>query len=236
MHGGLAYNPNRALAELLAKLWDRNGRVQVKGFYDDVVETTEEDLEKFSFRFDKKDYAKEFDIHALGGERDRTPFEANCFRPTVEINGMYGGYLGAGVKTVIPAHATAKLTCRLVPNQDPEKIGRQLSEFLKQHVEPGMKVKIDLHPGEPAFRGNPNSDLAKAVALAATEVCGKQCENTLSGGSIPIIAKIMKASGAEVVGMGYGLPEDNIHAPNESFDMGRFEKGLLTVARTLELL
>jgi acetylornithine deacetylase/succinyl-diaminopimelate desuccinylase-like protein len=236
MHGGLAYNPNRALAELLAKLWDRKGHVQVKGFYDDVLEITENDLKKFSFRFDKREYGEEFGIHALGGEKERTPFEANCFRPTLEINGMHGGYLGAGVKTVIPAHAVAKITCRLVPNQDPEKIGRQLADFLKQNAEPGMKVKVDLLGGERAFRGNPDSPLAKAVAMAATEVCGKKCENTLSGGSIPIIAKIIEATRADVVGMGYGLPEDNIHAPNESFDMKRFEKGFLTVARTLELL
>jgi len=236
LHGGLAYNPNRALAELLAKLWDQNGRVQVKGFYDDVLETTEDDFKKFAFRFDKMDYSKEFGIEALGGEKDRTPLEANCLRPTIEINGMYGGYIGAGIKTVIPAHATAKLTCRLVPNQDPKKIGKQIAEFLKKHVVPGMKIKIDLNEGEPAFRGNPDSLLAKAVSLAATEVCSKKCENTLSGGSIPIIAKMIEASGAEVVGMGYGLPEDNIHAPNESFDMGRFEKGFLTVARALELL
>ncbi len=236
LHGGLAYNPNRALAELLSKLWDSNGRVQVHGFYDDVVETTPEDLKKFAFRFDKKDYGKEFGIEAFGGERDRTPFEANCFRPTVEINGMFGGYTGAGVKTVIPAHATAKLTCRLVPNQDPKRIGREISEFLKKNVVPGMKIKIVLHDGEPAFRGNPDSPLAKAVSLAATEVCSKKCENTLSGGSIPIIAKLAEAAGAEVVGMGYGLAEDNIHAPNESFDMGRFEKGFLTVARAFELL
>jgi acetylornithine deacetylase/succinyl-diaminopimelate desuccinylase-like protein len=236
MHGGLAYNPNRALAELLAKLWDPKGHVQVKGFYDDVLDTTPEDLKKFAFRFDPKEYGKEFGIHALGGERDRTPLEANCLRPTIEINGMFGGYTGAGVKTVIPAHAKAKLTCRLVPNQDPHRIGQQVADFFKKNVTPGMKIEIEIHEGEPAFRGSPHSKLAKAVSLASTEVCNKQCENILSGGSIPIIAKIIEATGSEVVGMGYGLPEDNIHAPNESFDMGRFEKGFLTVARTLELL
>ncbi len=236
LHGGLAYNPNRALAELLAKLWNPEGRVQVKGFYDDVVESTPEDLEKFAFRFDPKEYGKEFGIEALGGEKDRTPLEKNCMRPTIEINGMFGGYTGAGVKTVIPAQAKVKLTCRLVPNQDPHKVGRQIVDFLKKHVTPGIKIEVEVYEGEPAFRGNPDSQLAKAVSLAATEVCGKQCENILSGGSIPIIAKIIEATGAEVVGMGYGLPEDNIHAPNESFDMGRFEKGFLTVARTLELL
>ncbi len=236
LHGGLAYNPNRALAELLSKLWDADGRVQVKGFYDDVIEATKDDLKKYSFRFDMDKYSKEFGIHARGGEKDRTPFEANCLRPTIEINGMFGGYTGAGVKTVIPAHATAKLTCRLVPNQDPKKIAKQVSEFLKKNVLPGMKLEIHIHDGEPAFRGNPDSRLAQAVSLASSEVCSKKCENTLSGGSIPIIAKMIEAIGAEAVGMGYGLPDDDIHAPNENFDMVRFEKGFLTVARTFELL
>ena len=162
--------------------------------------------------------------------------EANCFRPTLEINGISGGYAGAGFKTVIPAKTTAKISCRLVPNQDPEKIGRHLSEFLQKNAVAGMKVEVHVHHGDFAFRGNPHSQLAKAVAMASTEVTGKKCENVLSGASIPIVADLVKKTGAEVVGMGYSLPEDNIHAPNESFDLERIEKGLLTVARTIELL
>lgn len=231
MYGGLAYNPNRALAELLAKLWDEKGRVQVPGFYDDCVELTQEEQKQYAFRFEDEEA-----VGPRGGEKDRSAMEANCFRPTLEINGMFGGYTGAGMKTVIPAMAKAKITCRLVPNQDPVKIDQMVAAFLKKHAEPGMEVAVELHDGERAFRGRPDSNLAKAVSIASTEVCEKQCVNIVSGGSIPIVAQLLQALKCDVVGMGYGLPSDDIHAPNENFDMDRFEKGFLTIARTLELL
>jgi acetylornithine deacetylase/succinyl-diaminopimelate desuccinylase-like protein len=235
-HGGMAYNPNRALVELLAKVWDKEGRIQIHGFYDDVQELSDEERRLFSFHYDKESYSKEFGIDAIGGERGRTLSDNNGFRPTFEINGMTGGYTGKGVKTVIPAHASAKITCRLVPRQDPDRIFQLVSDFLKKHVEPGMKIQITNYGGEPSFRGNPTCELAKAVALASSESTGKPCKNIVSGGSIPIIAKMEKLLGVEVVGMGYELPTDNIHAPNEYFEFSRFEKGFLTVGRALELL
>ncbi len=236
LHGGMAYNPNRAMAELLSKVWDKNGRIQIPGFYDDVVEVSEEDRRLFSFRYEKESYSKEFGIDAIGGERERTLADNNGLRPTFEINGMTGGYTGTGFKTVIPAHATAKISCRLVPNQNPHKIFEQVSSFLKKHVEPGMKIQITNLGGEAAYRGTPDSDLAKAIALAAAEVTGRPCKNILSGGSIPIVAAMVKTLGVDVVGMGYGLATDDIHAPNEHFQFSRFEKGFLTVGRALELL
>lgn len=236
IHGGLAYNPNKALAQLLAKIWDEKGTVQIPGFYDDAVHVSPEQMKEFAFGFDQKKYSEEFGIEAFGWEKGRSPIEGNYFRPTLEINGISGGYAGPGLKTVIPAHASAKISCRLVPNQDPHKIGKQIADFFKKHAVPGMKVEVKLHGGEEAFRGKADSELAKAVSLAAEEVTGKNCKKVLSGASIPIVAQLMKAAGAEVVGMGYGLAEDNIHAPNEHFDWERLEKGFLTVARTLELL
>lgn len=233
VHGGMAYNPNRALAELLAQLWDENGHVQVDGFYDDVIDSKKTG---FSFRFTPEKYRKEFGIEALGGEKGRTMEEANCFRPTLEINGICGGYTGAGIKTVIPAKATAKLSCRLVPNQDPGKVANAVAAFLKKRAVKGMRIEVQIYPGAHAFRGHPNSKLAEAVSQAAQEASGAACKKVLSGASIPIIADLVKATGAEVVGMGYGLPEDNIHAPNECFDWDRLEKGFLTVARAIELL
>lgn len=233
LHGGMAYNPNRALVELLAELWDANGRVQVEGFYDGVSEKKETG---FTFRFDKEKYFKEFGIAALGGEKGRSMEEANCFRPTLEINGLVGGYTGAGIKTVIPAKATAKISCRLVPGQDPDKVSHAVAAFLKKRAVHGMQVDVQLYAGSAAFRGNPDSKLAQAVAQAAEEASSAPCKKVLSGASIPIVSELVKATGAEVVGMGYGLPEDNIHAPNECFDWGRLEKGFLTVARTFELL
>lgn len=234
--GGIAYNPNRALSEMLSKLYHPDGRVAVDGFYDDVKEPTEFEKKTFSLNFDQKYYAKQFGITAFGGEQGRTISESNLFRPVLEINGIGGGYTGSGFKTVIPAKAIAKISCRLVPGQDPKKIGRCISEFLHRHCAKGMKLEVAVQSGAAAYRANPQSALANAVAAASEEVMGEKCLKELSGASVPIVGALSKAAGAEVVGMGYGLPTDQIHAPNEHFDMKRFEQGFLTVARTLELL
>ncbi len=236
MYGGIAYNPNRALVELLAKLWDSDGRVQIPGFYDGVEGPTAEDLKSFEKRHEKEYYTQNFGIEAFGGEKGKSLHEANCFRPTLEINGIVGGYTGAGIKTVIPASAHAKITCRLVPGQDPVKITNSIVEFLKRHAMKGMKVEITTHKGEAAFRSKADSKLSKAVAEAATEVTGNRCRFLTSGASIPVIPNLMRACGAPATGMGYGLDNDAIHAPNEHFDMHRFEQGFLTVGRALSLL
>ena len=236
LYGGIAYNPNRALVELLAKLWDREGRVQIPGFYDGVVEPTEDELKMFECRYARPYYTQHFGIEAFGGEKGRSLHEANCFRPTLELNGIVGGYIGAGIKTVIPASAHAKITCRLVPGQDPEKITLSIAEFLKAHAAKGMKLEIVRHKGDPAFRGKPDSKLSLAIAEASEEITKNKCRFLVTGGSIPVVPELMRASGAEVVGMGYGLIDDAIHAPNERFDMRRFEQGFLTVGRALALL
>lgn len=236
IHGGLAYNPNRALAELMAKMWDEEGRVAIDGFYDDVVKTTEGELEAFAYPMELESYKHEFGIEAIGGQKGLSMVENNCFMPTLEINGMSGGYTGQGFKTVIPAKAVAKISVRLVPHQDPEKVAQLIERFLKRHLVKGMKMDIAYLGGEPAFRGSFDSDLAKAVRRASEEVTGKECKNMLCSASIPIVAKILREIEMDVVGMGYGLNSDDIHAPNEHFDMIRFHKGFLTVARSLELL
>lgn len=234
-YGGVAYNPNRALVELLSKLWDEKGRVTVPGFYDDVVEPSKDDLKKLTYGFNQKNLSK-LGIEAIGGEKDRTMQDANWIRPTLEINGICGGYTGAGMKTVIPAQANAKITCRLVLNQNPDKICNAIADFLKKHAVKGMKVKVDIHGGISAYRAEASSSLAKAIAQASTEVVKKKCAHMLSGGSIPIAAELQRILKTQVVGMGYGLPTDDIHAPNEHFDMQRFEKGFLTIARAIELI
>jgi acetylornithine deacetylase/succinyl-diaminopimelate desuccinylase-like protein len=236
MYGGIAYNPNRALIELLARLWDAEGRVQVPGFYEGITDPTAEELNTFEKRHEKDYYTRHFGIEAFGGEKGKSLHEANCFRPTLEINGIVGGYTGAGIKTVIPASSHAKITGRLVPGQDPQKITTSIAEFLKRHAVPGMKVEIKTHKGEPAFRSKADSKLAKAVAAAAEEVTGNRCRFLTSGASIPIIPDLMRSSGASATGMGYGLDGDAIHAPNEHFDMHRFEQGFLTVGRALSLI
>lgn len=236
IHGGTAYNPNRALAELLAKIWDEEGRVQVEGFYDDVLEPEESEKKLYAARYDEKSYRKEFGIDAIGGEKGFSLSEKTGLRPTLEINGMSGGYTGKGFKTVIPAEAKAKISCRLVANQDPEKIAKNVSAFLKKNVKSGIHIEVKLLGADKAFRGKADSPLAKAVIAASTEVMGKPCQRMLGGGSIPIVANMCDLLDLEVVGMGQGLPTDQIHAPNEHFDFKRFEYGFLTFARTLELL
>lgn len=236
MHGGMAYNPNRALVEVLSKAVDENGRIQIKGFYDDVEELTSEEKSLFAFAHKKDLYTKEFGVEAFGGEKDKSLAENNGLRPTFEINGISGGYAGTGFKTVIPAIAQAKISCRLVPNQDPKKIVQGIETFFKENTAKGIKVEVHYHGVEKAFRCSPNTKIAKAISLASTEVCGKTCKNIVSGGSIPIIAQLREVLGVEVAGMGYGLPSDNIHAPNEHFDFVRFEKGFLTVATAVEKL
>jgi acetylornithine deacetylase/succinyl-diaminopimelate desuccinylase-like protein len=229
--GGIAYNPNRAMVELLSKLWDENGSVAVPGFYDDTVDPTPEDLQNFPFSMNKEELKKEFGIEAFGNEKQRSLKEANWFRPTLDINGLSGGYAGLGSKTVIPSRSVAKITCRLIIHQDPEKISKAIGKFLESKVQPGMKIEVVHQGGIGAYRCSSDVPLAKAVAKAASEVTGKKSSYVLSGASIPIGAEFVRNLGVPVIGMGYGLPGDNIHAPNEHFDMRRFEQGFLTVAR-----
>jgi acetylornithine deacetylase/succinyl-diaminopimelate desuccinylase-like protein len=237
VHGGLAYNPIHALTEILAKLRDENGRIAVPGFYDDVVQPAEEDLKSLSMCFDHISYEKDFGIQATGGEQDLSPRERNWLRPTIEINGICGGYTGKGAKTVIASRAFAKLSCRLVPNQDPQRIPQLIAKFLKDNAPPGIKIDVKIDAGGgPAVRAKASSPAAQAFAKSLEEVYGVPCQFILEGASIPIVASLTKVSGAEVVMLGLGLITDKIHSPNEHFGVDRLEKGAIMFARGIELL
>lgn len=235
-HGGIAFNPNRALASLLAKLWDEDGKITIDGFYDDVSELSHSDKNKLTMEFDHEKYSKEFGVKAFSGEKGCSTSESNWIRPTLEINGMTGGYTGEGFKTVIPAKASAKISCRLVPNQDPRKIEAQIQTFFEKNIEPGIEISINFLDGARAARGSFDSKIARAVSDSMSEVFGKKTVSILSGGSIPVVADLAKETNSELLLMGLGVPSDNIHAPNEHFGLDRFEKGFLTVAKTVELL
>jgi acetylornithine deacetylase/succinyl-diaminopimelate desuccinylase-like protein len=236
MTGGLAYNPNRALSEILSKLHDENGRVTIPGFYDAVEEITPEEKKEISFEFDRDRFQKMFGFMPSGMEKSVAPNEACWLRPTLEINGMWGGYTGSGFKTVIPAKSFAKLSCRLVPHQIPDEIATLVTDFLMKNTPRGLKMHVERLPGNGrGFRTNPHSRIAKLMTMSYSQIYQKPCKKILIGGSIPISVELCESAQAEMVLVGVGLPDDHIHAPNEHFGLDRFEKGYLTICRTIEL-
>jgi len=237
VHGGIVYNPNHALVEILAKLRDASGRITVPGFYDDVTDLDEDVRSRLSTDFDPKAYEETFGAKPTGGERAYSATESGSIRPTLEINGLAGGYAGEGFKTVIPAKALAKVSCRLVPDQDPDKIWKQVTAYIKELVPEGLTVSFPGHPegGQP-FRSDHNSPIVKAVAKAYEEITGVQAGYDMQGGSVPVVTSLVETTGAQTVLMGWGLDDDNIHAPNEFFGLQRFKKGFLSIARLLEII
>lgn len=236
-HGGVVFNPIHALVDILSKCRDENGRIAIPGFYDDVRAVDEDEKKRLFLEFDHESYFKAFGAHPTGGETTLSPMERAWTRPTFEINGIHGGYTGDGFKTVIPALAFAKISCRLVPDQDPKKIGSLLAEHLKSLAPEGIEIKVNVHAGSGgACRSNLHSASVKAFSKAYEEVFSKPIKYTYEGGSIPIINALSDASGSEVLLLGLGLPDDYMHAPNEHFGIDRLEKGALIMARGIEFL
>ena len=159
--------------------------------------------------------------------------ESNWLRPTLEINGMWGGYTGSGFKTVIPAKAFAKISCRLVPDQEPQWVAKRLADFLRSRAPSGIEIQIDSYHGALGYRSRSDSQIVNIAARAFSEVFQTPCRYQLCGASVPIVADLARVSHAQVALIGVGLPSDNIHAPNEHFGLDRFEKGFLTIARIL---
>jgi acetylornithine deacetylase/succinyl-diaminopimelate desuccinylase-like protein len=234
-HGGVVYNPLHAIVEMFAKARDAEGRITIPGFYDDVAHV--EKTDEFNLKFDSKQFEETFAAHATGGEKLFTPLERRMMRPTLEINGISGGYAGVGFKTVIPATATAKFSCRLVPNQSPYKIAKLVAEYFQNIAPEGIEIKVEILPGGGwASRVGASSPLVEAFSKAYEEVYNAPCEKILNGGSIPISTALCKVSGASLIFVGLGLNDDAIHAPNEHFGVDRLEKGYLMIARAIENL
>lgn len=235
-HGGLVYNPLRALVEILASLYNEDGSIAIPGFYGDIEPISEEEKARICLDFNSTEYQKNFGTIPTGGETALPPLERNWLRPTVEINGITGGYSGPGFKTVIPAEASAKLSCRLVPGQDPQETAEVVAKFLRNKAQDGVKVAVHIHAGGgPAVRTPSDSAPVCAFAAAYEEVFGKSCSYILEGASIPIVTALAEASGAATVLLGMALATDNIHAPNEHFGIDRLELGMLVMARAIEL-
>lgn len=226
MQGGVAFNPIHALVHLLDQARNKDGSIAIPGFYDGIQSITLEEKASIDFSFDAAGYEKNFRTKPTGGETAYTPLERLWLRPTLEVNGINGGYSGAGFKTVIPAEATAKLSCRLVPGQDPSRIADLVVAYFTKNAPPGTQVVMHAHPGRgEATRASPHSKGVKAFADAYSTVFKSPCKFILEGASIPIIPELVKASGAEPILMGLGLMTDQIHAPNEHFGVDRLKKG-----------
>ncbi|NGX38769.1 MAG: Succinyl-diaminopimelate desuccinylase [Chlamydiae bacterium] len=234
--GGIVYSPLRALTEALSSLWDPSGKITIPGFYDDVKDYSKEELELIDTEVDQNRLQKEAGLRAFAPEPGYTIGQSGSIRPTVEINGLSGGYTGEGFKTVIPAVASAKISCRLVSEQNPEKVAASLKEYLLGKFPKGMEVEVEIDQGAAPFRCNQNSPIAKVAATAYEEVMGKPCKSIMGGGSVPIVSELAKATGAESLAIGYGLDSDLIHAPNEHFGLDRFELGFLTMGRIFSRL
>jgi len=234
-HGGIVVNPIHALVKLLAGLHDEKGKITIPDFYQEVEEVP---LDKsLSLEFDCEEYRRRTGAVPEGGEREYSPLERAWLRPTLEINGISGGYSGAGFKTVIPAQAWAKISCRLVPHQQPERIAELVATYLKQQAPLGMTVSVEVHPGKgKAVRVNADARAVRSFGKAFQEVFDTPCECILEGASIPIVAELAEASGGETILLGLGLSTDHIHAPNEHFGLDRLKNGMLVIARALELL
>ena len=236
-HGGIVPNPIHALVQLLARLRDAKGKITIPGFYAEVVDISSEERDLVSFQFDLDDYNEHTGASSEGGEKDYSPLERAWIRPTLEINGIQGGYAGKGFKTVIPAKAHAKISCRLVPNQHPAQIGELVASFLRNNAPPGVEVAVQVNLGQgKAIRASPKAPIVQSFAKAFEEVFGKPCAFIFGGGSIPITTELAEACEGEVILLGLGLDTDQIHAPNEHFGLDRIQKGILIMASAIQNL
>lgn len=230
-YGGAVVNPINALCKMVDSLIDEKGRITVKGFYDDVVELSMEDRAMFARApFNMEEYKKFLDIDEVAGEEGYSTLERTGIRPCLDVNGIWGGFIGEGAKTVLPSKAHAKISMRLVPNQDCEKI----SELFKAHFESiapaGVKVKVTPHHGGNGFLIPISSDAYKAASKAMEEVYGIEPVPSRGGGSIPILADLQKILGVDPLLMGFGLERDTIHSPNESYLLSQLYKGMESIA------
>ena len=235
-YGGAVVNPLNALARILAALKDpESGRITVPGFYDAVRPLAEwERRELAALPFDEEAYRRDLGVAALDGERDFTPLERATVRPTLDVNGIFGGYQGGGAKTVLPAWGGAKVSMRLVPDQEPEEIGRRFVEHVQRLAPAGVRVEVQLlHGGKPMLLTTEGPYFGAAMdALAAT--FGKRPLRVREGGSIPVDNTFSSVLGAPVLLMGFGLPDDRLHSPNEKMAIPQFYDGIRCVVRLLD--
>lgn len=230
VYGGAVDNPVNVLCKMIDALKDKNNRITIPGFYDRVIELSEEDRKALNEApFDLDEYKKDLGIRSVAGEKGYTTLERVGIRPSLDIHGIWGGYTGAGAKTVLPSKAYAKISMRLVPNQNNKEITEMFTKYFKSIAPDSVEVKVTPHHGgQPAL--TPTDSIAYlAASMAFEESWGKKPIPTRDGGSIPIVALFKDALGADTVLMGFGLDSDAIHSPNEHYGLFNFYKGIETI-------
>jgi len=236
LYGGTVPNAVFALAELVSKLKDPSGRIMIPGMYGDVQQPSAAEKQSWStLPFNEQEFLKnEVGSKALTGEKGYTVLEKVWARPTLEVHGIAGGFTGAGAKTVIPARATAKVSMRLVPNQDPDKILAAFKKFVRENTPAGVETEVRVLSSGPAIMVNPDHPAIDVAARAFKDILGRDTVFVRSGGSIPIVGDFAKHLGIPTILMGFGLPDDGLHSPNEKYKLSNYYSGIMTIAHFFE--
>jgi len=236
LYGGAAPNAVFGLVELLSKAKDANGHILIPGIYDDVEPPSAEEKDSWKhLPFDEKEYLKdEVGSTALTGETEYSVFERTWARPTFEVHGIAGGFTGAGAKTVIPAKATEKVSIRLVPRQDPAKVLKAVEQFVRDNTPKGITCEVRVLSSGPGLMVNPDHPAIRIAAKAFSDIFGKPTVFIRSGGSIPIVGDFANHLGIPTILMGFGLPDDGLHSPNEKYNIRNYFDGIRTLAHFFE--
>jgi acetylornithine deacetylase/succinyl-diaminopimelate desuccinylase-like protein len=229
-YGGAVANPITILAKMIANIHDENNHITIPGFYDDVVEASKEERALMAKApFDEQEYKDELGIKEVWGEKGYTTNERTGIRPTVEVNGIWGGYTGEGAKTVLPSKAFAKISARLVPNQSSDKMTKLLIDYFEKNAPDCVTVRAELHHGGEPYMTPIDSKGYQAASKAVQTTFGKTPVPVRGGGSIPICSILEKELGIKIVFMGFGLDNDNLHSPNEKYNLENYFKGIETI-------
>jgi acetylornithine deacetylase/succinyl-diaminopimelate desuccinylase-like protein len=232
--GGAVANSANVAAMLAASLTDGQGRITLDGFYSDVVEPTAEERDAWAaLPFDAEAFREALGAPALAGEQGYSPLEQRWVRPTCDVNGIHGGYAGEGAKTIVPARASFKVSFRLVPNQDPQQVTAAFQKHVHALCPPGVRCRIESFHGSPAVLAATDSPGMRAARRAVTIGFGAEPVLTRMGGSIPIIGRFQDVLGADPLMIGFGLPDDNAHSPNEKFRLADLHRGIRTSAHLM---
>ncbi|MPZ17220.1 MAG: dipeptidase [Luteitalea sp.] len=232
MYGGAIANPGQVLAQILTQIKDKSGRIKIPGFYDELRPLTEEERGEYAkLPFNEKKYRKELGVSKVFGEPGYSTLERVWARPTFEINGLLSGFTGEGAKTVLPARAMAKVSMRLVPDQDPGKIGDLFEVYVKRIAPKTADVAVTRMQGGKPWMCDPHNEFMEAAARAIEQGFGRAPVLVREGGSIPVVSTFQEELGLPSVLFGVGLPDENAHAPNEKLDLGNFHNGIIASAR-----